>query len=252
MQMISICPLLIHNPHSATWIPPEYQEDFLLSDAELQAELLRMTDRYIDELFEIPGVQVHQNRVSRLVMDPERFRSDEDEPMSKKGMGLAYTHTSQGKLMRILSPDAREKILADLYDPYHADLARKVDEILDQTGSCLILDAHSFPSIALPYEAGLAAERPDICIGYEPYHMSEELLKRTEEFFRSHQLTVARNWPFAGSLVPMKYFRKDRRVLSIMIELNRRLYMDEATGEKLDSFEEVRRLVVDYIEMLVQ
>jgi hypothetical protein len=31
--------------------------------------------------------------------------------------------------------------------------------------------------------------------------------------------------PFAGALVPLVSFRKDRRVLSVMIEVNRRLYM---------------------------
>lgn len=251
-MMIGKESMLIHNPHSSTSIPLVYRADFVLSDAALEAEMLRMTDRYIDELFEIPGIQVHQNRLSRLVMDPERFPSDADEPMARKGMGLAYTHTSQGQLMRNLSPDARAKIRAELYDPYHAELTRKVDEIIEGAGQCLIIDAHSFPSKALPYESDRISERPDICIGFEPFHVSDELLKRSDDFFRSRCLSVAHNWPFAGSMVPMKHYQQDRRVLSIMIELNRKLYMDEENGEKLERFDEVRILVRDYIELLVQ
>jgi N-formylglutamate deformylase len=49
--------------------------------------------------------------------------------------------------------------------------------------------------------------------------------------------------PFAGALVPLVSFRKDRRVLSVMIEVNRRLYMDENTGLKRPDFEQVRAAV---------
>jgi N-formylglutamate amidohydrolase len=36
--------------------------------------------------------------------------------------------------------------------------------------------------------------------------------------------------PFAGALVPLASYRTDRRIWSVMIEVNRRLYMDEQSG----------------------
>ena len=42
---------LLHIPHSSTYIPPDIRRTLAVSDAELEAELLRMTDRYTDELF---------------------------------------------------------------------------------------------------------------------------------------------------------------------------------------------------------
>lgn len=45
----------------------------------------------------------------------------------------------------------------------------------------------------------------------------------------------------------MIYYRRDRRVTSIMIEVNRRLYMNEATGGKLTCFEEVRAFILDLV-----
>jgi N-formylglutamate deformylase len=56
-------------------------------------------------------------------------------------------------------------------------------------------------------------------------------------------LTVAVDRPFAGALVPAKHYRTDDRVKSIMIEVNRRIYMDELTGERLASFDNTREAV---------
>jgi hypothetical protein len=39
-------PIIIHVPHSSTFIPPEIRKDILLSDDELESELLGMTDWY--------------------------------------------------------------------------------------------------------------------------------------------------------------------------------------------------------------
>ena len=44
------------------------------------------------------------------------------------------------------------------------------------------------------------------------------------------------NRPFAGSLVPMRYYQTNRNVWSIMVEVRRDLYMDERTGLKNSSF----------------
>jgi N-formylglutamate deformylase len=38
----------------------------------------------------------------------------------------------------------------------------------------------------------------------------------------------------------MDYYRKDRNVQSLMIELNRKLYMDEKTGMKNESCDSVK------------
>ena len=46
-----ITPLLVNIPHSSTYISPEMKAKFLLSENNLQKELLRMTDRYTDEIF---------------------------------------------------------------------------------------------------------------------------------------------------------------------------------------------------------
>jgi N-formylglutamate amidohydrolase len=53
--------------------------------------------------------------------------------------------------------------------------------------------------------------------------------------------SVAVDAPFAGALVLLSFYRKDDRVLSVMIEVNRRLYMDEQSGRKGKSVAETGR-----------
>lgn len=241
--------LIIHIPHGATHIPEKYKSQFLLSETELDRELLKMTDWYTDELFQIPGIRKQINPVSRLVMDPERFRSSNLEEMAKLGMGAAYTRTSDGRTLRNLYDFEIEQILAELYDPYHISFTGAVKHILDSQGCCLIIYAHSFPSHPLPYEIAINEtdrNRPDICLGYDPFHIDCSILQLTETFFTRKQLAVARNYPFAGSLVPMEYYRKDERVQSLMIELNRALYLDETTAQRSESFQDVRNMIREY------
>jgi N-formylglutamate amidohydrolase len=118
-----------------------------------------------------------------------------------------------------------------LYWPYSDAFRNLVTEQLDQFGSCLIIDGHSFPSKALPYEDEKLI-RPDLCFGYEPFHEPNGLLDSFEVVSSREGLKTARNQPFSGSYVPADFFLKERRVKSIMIEINRSLYVNETKGVK--------------------
>jgi N-formylglutamate amidohydrolase len=55
--------------------------------------------------------------------------------------------------------------------------------------------------------------------------------------------SVAVDVPFAGALVPLSSYQTDRRILSVMIEVNKRLYMDELSGQKTHDFGTVRAAI---------
>jgi N-formylglutamate amidohydrolase len=118
-----------------------------------------------------------------------------------------------------------------------------VEAVLARYDSCLIIDAHSFPSKPLPYENDQTPDRPDICLGYTDYHADQELVSNIKSLFETAGLSVALNRPFSGSIVPSRYYMKDRRAQSIMIELNRALYMDEKTGMKNSSYSAMKELI---------
>ena len=244
---------ILHIPHSSRFIPQHVRATLLLFDAELKAELIRMTDSYTDDLFFLPGTATSVVfPVSRLVVDPERFVDDTQEPMVAKGMGAVYTHTSDGhQLRRVLSSDERELLIQTYYEPHHANLTRTVDDGLRRSGRCLILDCHSFPSVPLPYELDQSARRPDICIGTDEYHTPGWLSEAAASLFREGGFQVELNRPFAGALVPMAHYRRNPHVWSVMIEVNRSLYMDEGTGERTVQFESLRRKVQGILQRLV-
>ena len=52
-------------------------------------------------------------------------------------------------------------------------------------------------------------------------------MARVEKILEGCGFSTARNQPFSGTIVPMKHHRKDQRVQSLMIEINRWLYLGE-------------------------
>ena len=56
------------------------------------------------------------------------------------------------------------------------------------------------------------------------------LLDLARDVFLRHGYSVAVNTPFAGCLVPIGSYQKDKRVQGLMIEVNRGLYMDEGVA----------------------
>lgn len=246
--------VVIHVPHASTAVPDDVRPQLLLDDRELAEELLRMTDAHTDELFagSVEGAEVIAFPVSRLVLDPERFEDDDLETMAARGMGVIYERTSDGRQLRHPPrPDERAQLLERFYRPHHAELTRLVEQGLRRQGRCLVIDGHSFPGLPLPYEHDDDVDRPDICIGTDSFHTPDAVRDAGISAARALQWSVAVDHPFSGSMVPSTHYGQDRRVLSVMVEVNRRLYMDEATGERLPEFPAVKERVRILLERIV-
>ncbi len=247
--------VVFHIPHASTGIPPDLSNTFLLSAADLHAEIIRMTDHYTDELVEniLPDAARARFPVNRLVVDPERFAEDSAEPMSRIGMGAIYQRTSDGRPLRsVPTPAEREQLMRRFYAPHHQALARAVGRALAMHERCLLIDVHSFPSKPLPYEIEQDPRRPDICLGTDDYHTPPGLAAGAARVFEAQGFSVEFNRPFAGALVPMEYYRNDTRVSALMVEVNRRLYMDEDTAVRLGVFDVVRESLGAAIEASFQ
>jgi N-formylglutamate amidohydrolase len=60
------------------------------------------------------------------------------------------------------------------------------------------------------------------------------------KLFQQMGYSIKMNGPFSGSIAPKNYYQQNRNAFSIMIEINRRLYMNEKTGMKNERYEALK------------
>ncbi len=216
-------PVVLHVPHSSLYIPDADRARILLNDEELREALFDMTDWFTDELFPVKKFDSVVSQVSRLIVDVERFRDDSLEPMAKKGQGAVYVATGQGLVLRDHDEAYREQLLRTYYDTHHSAFNLAVARCLQSYERCLIIDCHS-------YSAALVTDRPneakpEICIGADALHTPEHLVRAAVDCINDSGFSVAVNTPFAGAIVPQQFHAKNSQVCSIMLEVERSLYM---------------------------
>lgn len=241
---------ILHIPHSGEEVPVSYHDSFIGGVPTIERETQILGDLKTDQLFitdqesSLPVVFPY----SRVFVDVERFRDNTSEPMAARGMGAIYQNGHDLQPIRHkLTPELREKILSEYYDPHHARLSQRVDDQLKANGRALIIDCHSFPKNRLPYEDAKQADRPELCIGSDAYHTPKAVLDCVLYQFLHKGYTVALNQPFSGTLVPMQYFHRTRQVASIMIEVRRDLFLDESNNQLNSRFKKVQSDIADAV-----
>ncbi|MFI8890261.1 N-formylglutamate amidohydrolase [Streptomyces paradoxus] len=223
-------PVILHVPHSAREIPAAVRAGIVLGDEELARELDHITDAHTAEIAEAAAGAVgitpwrFVNRLSRLVVDPERF-PDEREEMLAVGMGAVYTRTTHGRALRPDDVDAAP-LVERYFEPYAREMTRAVADRLDVTGRAVIIDVHSYPSRRLPYELHGEGPRPPVCLGTDSFHTPPALLDAAREAFGETELDT----PFGGTYVPLEFYGKRPEVSALMVEIRRDTYMTEPGG----------------------
>jgi len=94
-------------------------------------------------------------------------------------------------------------------------------------------------------------DRPAICIGTDEFHTPEAVVQAIERICGERGVSTARNVPFAGTYVPLPFWRREPRVTSVMIEVRRDTYMEEATGARSAAFEETQALIGEILEVTI-
>ncbi|MFD4542615.1 N-formylglutamate amidohydrolase [Streptomyces bauhiniae] len=226
-------PVLLHVPHSARVIPAGVRAGLLLDDAALERELDHITDAHTAELAaqtaELAGMRPWRfvNRLSRLVVDPERF-PDEREEMRAVGMGAVYTRTTRREPLRA-EDTGQEPLIERYFEPYARAITEAVSERLAATGRAVVIDVHSYPSRPLPYELHGEDPRPAVCLGTDAFHTPPALTAAARSAFSPYGKTGLDS-PFSGTYVPLAHYGRDRRVSALMVEIRRDTYMTEPGG----------------------
>lgn len=240
--------LILHIPHSSINIP--LKDGYVVSHEILQSEILKLTDWYTDDLFNSEEDVMVIAPFSRIFCDPERFPDDEQEIMAKFGMGVLYEKTDNGDSMRVVSPELRKQILEEYYWKHHYRLNSAVNKQLEQYNKAVIVDCHSYPEIPIERSLIKSSFRPDFNIGTDAYHTPKILIDASIDFFEQKGFSLGIDEPYTGSIVPLEHYQKNKSVQSIMLEINRRLYLEEGSNKKSDNYETTKTITQEFINVI--
>lgn len=222
-------PIVLNIPHSRWEGIDEHCDQYDVPGWVTIYETLVQTDWYTESLFKIDNVHSVEAQVNRILVDTERLLPDEAEPMARQGRGCLYTHGSRGqRIRRGLTEEERNSLLDKYYHPHHKALEEAVQASLNAHNGCLLIDCHSFPD--QPFSGESDAERPDICLGTTNRNTPPEFIQFLVDKFAHWGYSVSVNTPYAGCVLPSA-FEGDKRVLAVMIDVNRKLYLEQRVPE---------------------
>ena len=249
-------PLIIDSPHSGTEYPLDFnhQADF--------AQLRQAEDSYVDELYKhvssIGGVFLDA-KFPRSYIDPNRSENDfilEDlheknnsaceikfKPTIKSQLGIGLVWL---KIPPNGEPMYKEKItlkqlmhrVNTYHRPYHKILKNMLDNTYKKFGKFYHVNAHSMQNQATAMsDQSQGTKRPDFVIGdREGTSCKRRFTDLIVDFLKSLNYSVDVNYPYKGMELVRVYSDPLQNKNSVQIEVNRKLYMNEETREKIDNF----------------
>ncbi len=249
--------LVFASPHSGC----SYPAHFIGSSPLDLAALRKSEDCYVDELFgDVPelGAPLVRALLPRAYLDVNREPYELDPDMFD-GPLPAFVNSSSARVAAGLGTVARivatrreiyrhklsfaevEQRLAEFYRPYHRAVRMMINRAVDRFGYCVLVDCHSMPSSGLPLDFDSAPQRIDVVLGDRTGLSCHPLITDTiDDSLRRLGYRVLRNNPYAGGFTTQHYGDPANGVHTVQIEINRALYMDEATLMRRAGFAKVR------------
>jgi N-formylglutamate amidohydrolase len=265
---VQTAPFVFCSPHSGRVYPKHF-----LAQSRLDAHTLRKSeDCYVDELLASAtalGAPLIAARFPRAYVDVNREPYELD-PDLFDGPLPPFANTQSVRVVGGLGTVAR--IVADseeiyrcrlpvavaleridrLYKPFHAALAGLLDDTRRRFGMAVLIDCHSMPSTPVGQPG---SSRPDFVLG-DRFGASCDTkltrLLREALVATGHEVHV--NRPYAGGFITEHYGRPGRGLHALQLEINRALYLNEASFERTVGFVGLcatlgrvfARLVVDF------
>lgn len=245
------------SPHSGRAYSPAFLEQIVLSDTMIRSS----EDAFVDQLFaDAPqyGAPLLLADVPRAFLDLNRAPDELDpaviagaarsghNPRVASGLGVIPRVVAGGRPIyhgKITLTEAESRI-RDYWHPYHHALRQVMDDTHARFGTATLIDCHSMPHEAIDGHCRRGQPRPEVVLGDRfGASASREVTERIEAAFAAAGLRVARNSPFAGAFIAQSYGRPSARRHVVQVEIDRSLYMDEATITPRADFEDFRTLI---------
>jgi N-formylglutamate amidohydrolase len=260
-------PLVLDSPHSGFDFPADFGaavSEFELRDGE---------DCFVDELW-MPatqrGVGLIAARAPRTYIDCNRHAGDidlalveggrwpgEHVPSGKARLGkaLIWRTLDDGRAIyeRKLGIDEVRRRIEHYHRPYHRALRERIETTHARFGASWHIDCHSMNAVAgAQGEGGAGTPRADVVLGDRDGTTCDTAFT---EFVRAHLsglgYDVRVNDPYKGVELVRAYSNPAARRMSLQLEVNKRLYMDEATREKTAGFATLRRNLATLVDALL-
>ena len=241
--------IVFATPHSGR----NYSQEFLDSTI-LDAHAIRASeDAFVDQLFQsvtavgapllaalMPRAFVDLNR-SCEELDPaliEEIRSTGLSARVTSGLGVVPRVVAVGRPIyngKISLGEAQTR-LQDVWHPYHQRLQALLDATRTKFGYVVLIDCHSMPHEAV--NPGLSSKTsPEVVVGDRFGAAADpKVTERVQAAFVRAGFRVSRNMPFAGAYISQHYGKPKCGQHVIQIEIDRSLYMDEASVKPLANF----------------
>ncbi len=246
--------LVLDSPHSGCVYPADFR--FKLDAMTLR----RSEDAYVDDLFgaapAVGGVLLHAE-FPRCYIDPNRALDDIDTGMidgewpapvtasgkTARGAGLIWRQVKRyGEIYdRKLTVDEVTRRIEQCWKPYHLALSSLLDAAYERHGRVLHLNCHSMASMGDHTTEDGPVPRPDFILGdLDGRSCAPAYVDAVRDFLQAAGYRVVLNDPYKGQELIRRYSDPAADRHSLQIEINRALYMDEATLARTEGYRRLR------------
>ncbi|HYC97603.1 N-formylglutamate amidohydrolase [Brevundimonas sp.] len=231
------------SPHSGDLYPADMGPAPELETTSLRSAEDALVDRLIAPGRE-RGAALLLGRLGRAYVDLNRDPGDLDpalvdglegrtaSPRTAAGYGVVPRLTGDGRPLygrRLGLAEARDRI-DRAHAPYHAALDQLMRAAHARHGEAVLVDWHSMPARATQGVGG--ARGPDVVLGdRHGSSCAAALTRRLRRAFEALGWRVTLNQPYSGGWTTQAWGRPADGFHAVQIELNRALYLNEATLE---------------------
>jgi N-formylglutamate amidohydrolase len=243
-------PVVVDVSRSGREYPPEFRSPIPFTTLHDNVSM------YVEELWaaapsfgatllycSFPNTFIDVNRTTKD-LDPAVIEGEwptllDPSPVAVRGLGLIKTKSRYGEALqeRKLSVGEITERLVKYYDPYHRELGRVIDERHQRFGLVRQLSCHCMSATGAPTHADAGAERADFCVGdVNGTTSSPEFVEFVVAALRGYGYSVTVNDPYYGDELNSRYGAPGKGIDSVMIEINKKLFMDTKTFRRTEGF----------------
>lgn len=257
-------PLTLDSPHSGSAYPQDFRP------AVGPERYRRAEDMDVDVLFDAGprlGLPMLAALFPRIWLDVNRAPDDlapEDvhgaihlRPSAKArlGKGVIWTAAPPGGDRLLHGPLPAGEVhrrIEWFWRPYHAALDALQAASAARFGRSWHLNLHSMQSVSTAmHEEGAGKARPEIVLSdRDGQTCAPAFIRAAAEILTGLGFVVAINDPYKGAEIVRRLGRPAEGLHALQIEVNRALYMDEATRSRNARFEDTRARLGLFLERL--